>query len=269
MNRRNNRLLWLPFLLLLLGCEEVVEVDLEESEPRLVIEASLIWNLDSEDLPLYIRISETAPYFSDEMPPAVGALVSVSTESGEEYNFEEAEPGVYYHAGFVPLLEEDYVLEVEYEEEFYTATERLYSVPELEFVEQTDNGGFGGEDAEFKVFYTDPGQEENFYLFRFYHEKVSLQIYDDEFTNGNRTFAFFSEDEVQSGDQVLFEIQGISRRFFEYMYILRSQAGTSGGPFQTPPTSVRGNIINTSTPENYAYGYFRLSYSDYLSYQVK
>jgi len=259
----------LSCLLLFCSCEEVVEIDLEETEPRLVIEASLVWNHENDDLPLYILVSKTAPFFSESMPPAVGAAVKVTTDEGDEYIFEETQPGIYTHEGFTPVLEQDYHLEVAYEEAIYKATESLQTVPELEFVEQTDNGGFSGEDIELKVFYTDPAAEDNYYLFHFYHEMASLQIYDDEFTNGNRTFAFFSDEELKKGDQVLFEVQGISRRFYEYMYILRSQAGTNGGPFQTQPTVARGNIINVTDPDNFVYGYFRLSMSDYFPYEVK
>ena len=234
-----------------------------------MIEASLVWNQENPDLPLYIKLSETAPFFSNTMPPVEAAIVTVTSDAGEEYIFEETQPGVYTHEGFTPTPDEYYHLQIEYKEELYTASESLQPVPELEYVEQTDNGGFSGDEVELKVYYTDPAAEDNYYLFRLYHEMISLQIYDDEFTNGNRTFAFFSDEDLKKGDEVLFEIQGISRRFYEYMYILRSQAGSNAGPFQTQPTVARGNIINQSNPENFAFGYFRLSMSDYLPYQVK
>ena len=142
-------------------------------------------------------------------------------------------------------------------------------VTSLEDVEQSTGGGFAGDEIELKVYYTDPAETKDYYLFRFIHQDLSIQIYEDEFTNGNRTFAYFSDEDIKSGDEVRFEVQGISRRFYEYMFILRSQAGTGGGPFQTQPTTVRGNLINLTNPQNFALGYFRVSESDSLNYTVE
>ena len=260
------------FILLLLGitsCEEVVDIDLEESEPRLVIEASLVWNEENESNFQIIKLSFTAPYFDEEIPPATGALVKVSTDTGEEYLFEEVKDGIYQNDRLVPKENINYQLEVIYGEEVYTATEQYIPTPDLLFVEQ-ELGGFSGDEYEFKVYYEDPADRENFYLFRYLNERFNIQIYDDEFTNGNQTFAFFNDEDAAPGDLVLFEIQGISKGFYEYMFILRSQSGNAnGGPFQTQPSIVRGNIVNQTNPDNFPFGYFRLSEVDVLTYEVE
>ncbi len=257
------------FFLVFNSCEDVVEVDLEQSAPRLVVEASLLWNKDRENQSQYIILTTTAPYFDDEIPAAEGATVSVFAPDGTEFVFQETETGIFLNEEILPATEGTFELVVTYQNEIYSATERFIPTPALEEIVQVDNRGFSGEETEFRIFYTDPAGEENYYLFRFFHEKLSLQIYDDEFTDGNRTFAFFSEEDVNPGDKVGFEIQGISQRFYNYLYLLRSQSGTAGGPFQTQPTLVRGNILNTTNPENYSFGYFRLSEADYITYTVK
>jgi hypothetical protein len=54
------------------------------------------------------------------------------------------------------------------------------------------------------------------------------------------------------------------------MSILLSIAGNNGGgPFQSPPATVRGNIINTTNPSNYALGYFSLSEMDTKNYTIE
>lgn len=255
--------------LVLISCEDVVEVDLEESAPRLVVEASLIWNTDHERQSQYIILTTTAPYFDKEIPPATDATISVFAPDGTEFIFEEREAGVYSNEEILPATEGAFELVITYQGEVYKATERYVTTPELEEVVQEDNRGFSGEETEFRLFYTDPQGEDNYYLFRFTHTKLSLQIYDDEFTDGNRTFAFFSEEDVDPGDKVGFEIQGISQRFYNYLFLLRSQSGTAGGPFQTQPTLVKGNIVNTTSPDNFAFGYFRLSQADSMTYTVQ
>ena len=262
------RILLLLMLLSLVSCEEVVDVELEESAPRLVIEASLLWNQDLQENVQVIRLTTTAPYFQDEIPPAPGATVTIFTETGEEYIFREMADGIFTHENIPPLMDLEYQLVITYQDDIYVATEEFIPVPELDFVEQS-LGGFAGDELEFKVFYRDPAEMENYYLFRYINERISLQIYEDEFTNGNQTYAFFGDEDAEPGDVVGFEIQGISEGFYEYMYILRSQSGTAGGPFQTQPSIVRGNIVNTTNPDNFPFGYFRLSGTNFLTYEVQ
>lgn len=263
------KLIYFLLFILLVSCEEVVEVDLEQSAPRLVIEASLLWDIEREDEIQYIKLTTTAPYFDEEIPTGQGAMVSVFTPDGTEYFFKEEEPGIYTNNEVPASLTGEYELLVRYKDEEYRATEEFIETPQIEEVTQLNDRGFSGDETEFRLFYTDPPGEENFYLFRFFHDQLALQIYNDEFTDGSRSFAFFSEEDISAGSKVGFEIQGISERFYEYLYILRSQSGTAGGPFQTQPTLVRGNIINVTNPENFAFGYFRLSQADFVTYTVK
>lgn len=264
------KLIFIYFVILgLSSCEEVVEVDLEQSEPRLVIEASILTVKDIATSPQFIRLTLTTAYFDEIIPPATGASVIITDDDSRTYIFEEVDPGTYINENFIPEIGKTYYLEIIYEEEIYQASETFFPVVPIDYIEQDNSGGFGGEDIELKAFYTDPPEPGNFYLFRFMHEELSLQIYDDEFTNGNQTFAFYSDEDLSPGDVVNFEIQGISRRFYEYMFILRSQAGVGGGPFETQPTTVRGNIINTTNPDNFPFGYFRLSETDQLRYTVE
>lgn len=252
------------------SCEDVVQIDLEEGEPRLVVEGSILKHRDSSSpTGQFIRLSLTTPFYSDEIPSAVEASVEIYDETGNIFEFREAEPGLYINENFNPDVNTSYELKIVYEDEVYSATETFMTVPQLEYIEQNNNGGFLGDEIEFRAYYTDPEDTTNFYLFRFLHENLSLQIYDDKFTNGNQTFAVFADEDLVVGDTVIIENQGISKRFYEYMYILRSQAGSGGGPFQTQPTTVRGNIVNTTNADNFPFGYFRLSEVDELIYTVR
>lgn len=256
-------------LMILVSCEDVIEPDLEESAPRLVVEASLIWDADRTENPQYITLTTTTSYFSDEVPPAEGAEVFLYGPNGEIHSFEEIESGVFRNDGFTPESDAEYELQIFYNGEEYRATERLVPTVELQYVEQINNGGFIGDEIELRAFYTDPAGIENYYLFQFYHDGLSLQLASDDFTDGNQTFARYSDEDLESGDIVSIYVQGLSERFYQYMNLLLSQTGSRGGPFQTQPTTVRGNVVNVTNPENFAFGYFRLSGSNMLSYQVQ
>ena len=63
---------------------------------------------------------------------------------------------------------------------------------------------------------------------------------------------------------------GISKAFYEYMNILLHQnSEEGGGPFETTPATVRGNCINETNPDNFHFGYFRLSEVDEITYIVE
>ncbi|UJH91168.1 DUF4249 domain-containing protein [Antarcticibacterium sp. 1MA-6-2] len=264
-----NKYLIICTLFIIAGCEEVVDIDLEESTPKLVIEASLLKVKSIPDTPHYIILTKTAPFFEEEIPPATEAEVKVTDSDGQVYIFEEIDPGLYRNEVLEAEPGKSYHLQINYLNETYEATSTYTPVADLEYVEQNNEGGFNGDDIELRAFYTDPPEIGNYYLFRFLYDELSLQIYEDEFINGNRSFAVFTNEDLKEGDRVSFEIQGISRRYYEYLFILRSQAGSGGGPFQTQPTVVRGNIVNTTNPANFPLGFFRVSEVDRLHYTVE
>jgi hypothetical protein len=259
------------FLLVLLSfsCEEVIQVDLEESEPRLVIEASLLWFKGTPGTQQEIRISRTTAFYNEENEIVETAEVKVISENEEVYNFTHQENGIYINNNFKPELNLRYNLQVIHEEQLYTASEKLIPVSSIDSVEQTAGGGFSGNDIEIKAYYSDPEDEENYYLFKFRDENVSLELYEDEFTNGNQIFGYYSNEDIEQGDLIQIEIQGISKSYYEYLFILRSQIGSNdGGPFETMPATVKGNIINTDDQNKYPFGYFRLSQVDSTSFTI-
>ena len=258
----------------LTNCEDVIDVDLNTAPPRLVIDASINWFKNTSGNEQSIRLSLTAPFFDDSVPPANGAIVQVSDSNNTIFNFiEEGTTGIYRNNNFTPVIDETYTLTVVYEGETYTGTETLKSVVSIDFVEQEDEGGFSGEDIELKAFYTDPANIENFYFFEFISDiptVPTLEVYEDRFTDGNQIFGFYTEEDLEAGDLVTIRNYGVSQRFYEFMFVLLQQGSEeSGGPFETQPATVRGNCVNTTNPENFPFGYFRLSEVDELIYTVQ
>lgn len=259
---------------LVASCEDVIDVKLKNSEPKLVIDAALNWEKETDGRSQFIRLSLTAPFFDNTVPPATGATVRVTDSNNNTFNFiEDEETGIYRNESFIPELNGVYNLNIDYNNEVYTATERLTSVVPIDFIEQKNNGGFSSEEIEIKAFYTDPENIENFYLFEFLlldRNSSSLEVYEDEFTNGNQIFAFYSDDELETGDEILVRNFGLSERTYEFFNILLQQTDEdSGDPFQTQPATVRGNCINQTNPDNFPLGYFRLSETDSFSYTIE
>ncbi len=266
------QLFWLlPFLIW--SCEDVIDVELENAKPRLVIDASLNWIKGTSGNAQSIQLSLTTPYFSNEIVPATGAIVSVSNNNTTYPFIEEGETGIYKTGTFQPQLNASYTLNIEYNNETYTATTVLKPVVPIDYIEQKNDGGFAGDEIEIKAFYNDPVETEDFYLFEFVlfdNNKISLEVYDDEFTNGNEIFAFFSDSSLNPGDEITIRNYGITQRTFEYFNLLLQQTDDEAGdPFQTQPATLRGNCINQTNPDNFPLGYFKASETDVFTYTVQ
>ena len=262
------------FSLLSTACQDVIDVNLKTTKPRLVIDADIHWENGTSGRNQTIKLSLTAPYFNNTVPPATGATIRISNSSNTIFNFiEEDNSGIYKNDSFIPAIGELYNLNILYDNETYISQETMISVSPIEFVEQKNNGGFSGEEIEIKAFYTDPENIDNFYLFDFIDlEKntSSLEVYDDVFIDGNQIFAFYTNENLESGNELLIRSSGISERTFNFFNILLQQTDEdSGDPFQTQPATVRGNCVNETNPDNFPLGYFRVSESDVFSYTIK
>lgn len=254
------------------SCEDVIDVDLETSEPRLVVEASINWLKNTPGNHQQIRLSKTAPYYETGVLPANGAVVTIGDDEGNLFIFTESEmTGIYETENFLPELNKTYYLTIEYEGETYTGNEILIPVVEIEYAEQDIAPGFSDDEIEIKAYFTDPADTENYYLYNFEVDtKYTLDVYKDEFFNGNRFFAYYSNEDLEPNDEIIIHGYGISERYYNFMFTLLSQTSDQGGgPFETQPATVRGNIVNETNSENFAFGYFRLSEVDEFIYIVR
>lgn len=256
-----------------ISCEEVVNVDLKTAEPRLVVDANIDWQKGTDGKTQTIKLTTTAGYYDTVIPAATGAIVSVSSSANEVFDFIEDTPGTYVCQSFVPKINEVYTLTIVYQGETYTATETLLATPTIKRVEQRNDGGFTGEDIEIKFFFDDFPNETNYYFAAIKNPKKAIPQYgvlEDRYFQNNEMPIIYSDPDLTSGDVLPSRLYGISKTYFNYMNILLAQTGvTSGGPFTTPPATVRGNIVNQTNFDNYALGYFRLGEMEFLEYTVE
>ncbi|HLV62533.1 DUF4249 domain-containing protein [Galbibacter sp.] len=256
--------------LVFLSCEEVVDVDLSTEDPRLVVEASINWSKDTDGKHQRITLSQTTPYFETGLSPATGAIVYIENAQGQRYDFnEEANSGIYTTDHFNAQENMSYTLFIQYKDQLYQGKEAMVTVTDLTYITQNDGTVFSREYVEIKAYFDDPVDEVNYYFYKFEAEKDhTINVIEDRLLNGNEMFAIFVSEELEKSDQVQVSLYGISRQYYNYMYTLITQSGESMGPFVTQPATVKGNIINTSNPENYALGYFRVSQNDTYIYVV-
>lgn len=259
-------------LLFFTSCEEVVNVDLNTAAPRLVVEASINWQKNTDGSVQKIKLSTTTDFYSKVIPIVTGADVSIKNEANTTFVFTEIpNTGEYQCTNFVPVIGEEYTLTIIYQGTTYTATETMQSVTPIDKIEQKDDAGFSGEDYEIKVFYTDP-LEESFYMVKFFPNIYKSPIYEvsgDEFSNGNQKSWTFTDEDLILGSVMAITHYGISKNYYNYMSKIIPLSGSDGGPFQTTPATVRGNVVNQTNIDNYALGYFSLSEVDVATYTIQ
>ncbi|MCG2611749.1 DUF4249 domain-containing protein [Flavobacterium sp. SM15] len=266
--------LFISFILIT-GCEDVVNVDLKDDQPKLVIDAAIKWQKGTTGENQIIKLSLTNNFYTNEIVPASGATVTVTNSSNTVFDFiESGTTGNYLCTNFVPVVNESYTLTVQYNGAIYTSTSKLYATPPIINVQQETVTGIDGSDLiQIKFFYQDNGAEENYYLITVVNPNKVIPEYgalSDEFFQGNVMFGFYASDKTNPGITLLLQVQGISKSYYNYMNKLITIASTnSGNPFATPPVTLRGNIINQTNQNDFPLGYFSLGETDTRNYLVQ
>jgi len=253
-----------------LSCEEVIDVELDTSSTRLVVDASINRELDGGSVFRSIKLSETAPFFDDEIPVVTDAVVTIISDNGEVFNFEHEVDGV-YTSSIVPENDINYTLTIVHNGETYTATTTLQTVAPLEEVTQNNEGGFTGDMIEVEIAFTDPANINNFYFFEALSSRGNERdSFSDEFFDGNTIQGLYLADDLEAGDVISFNLYGVDEQFYNFMFALLQQGSDEGGgPFETQPATIRGNIINETNSDNFPLGYFRISELSSTVYTVE
>lgn len=273
--KNKNILLSLLCLTLLFSCEKVIDVNLINETPRLVVDAGLTFTKGTDGKNQSILLSTTTGFFDKEIPKISGATIFVNNSANARFDFLEEinTKGKYTCTNFVPVIGETYQLTIIYNGETYTAQEKLIGVNKIENIEQRSDLGIAKDEYGIKVNFQDPALENNYYLTRHvtpFQPFPFLEVFDDRFFQGNIGFGLFSNDKLKLGDSLEVSISGISQRYFDYLKKLISTASSGGGPFQpTPSSTIRGNVINQTKESNYCLGYFSISEVDRVIYVIK
>ena len=103
--------------------------------------------------------------------------------------------------------------------------------------------------TEVLITFTDDVNDDNFYLIDFGFNKFVVSS--DEFYKGKQhTISYIYDRELPSGTEVTVSLMGIDRSFFNYMTKLLEQSDDEIDLFQTPVSTLRGNIINVTEIDN-------------------
>lgn len=244
--------LLLPILLMAIpSCKRVIDIDISNSEQKLVIEGKLT-NVSGIQT---INITKTVAYNDANVyPPVTGATVSIGSTTGT-VTFKETQPGVYSTtANYRGRSGTAYTLTVKTGDQTYVATSAMPSQVMLDSL--NINGlSFGKKTVKtVSVFYHDPPDQVNQYNFLMFVNGVQVkQVFtvNDNLTNGRivNSTLYQYDIELKTGDKVEVEMQCIDKYVYNYWYNLSQQGGNGPNNSATPSNP-------TSNISNGALGYF-------------
>ncbi|QNM86823.1 DUF4249 domain-containing protein [Polaribacter pectinis] len=260
----------LPVFILLFfaNCEKVIDVDVPSIDPKLIIDASFEVYFDESPVTAnsVVKLRLSADYFDESIPTVANADVFLTDLTNNTIiNFSDANLDGDYEpdSNFIPADNIVYELTVIYNNETYKGKATKIKSTPLTSVVQGDRSLLSGKEVELKVDFTDDGTLENYYLFQF-TDQIFLTIEDRFFNGADYNFSYFlQEDEIELPTNITVKMSGISKEYYTYFRILLEQSGVNaGGPFQSVPSSLLGNMINTTNEANFPLGYFNIGETD-------
>lgn len=261
----------LSALIALFSCEQVIDLKLNSPERKLVVEGRIEKAKKNTISRQTIKLSVISDFFDSSTPPAAtGAVLWVNSDQGTRYDFQETEDGLYVHEDLIAESGVNYTLNIVWEGQEFQGMETLIEVPAIDSIYQLSFKSNLFEDAGIKVAldFTDPDNEENFYLWETYIDGDLVVLPDpgnkfnliakDDFFDGQLVDGYLPNEEViiDPGSMTTVKQLALSQNAFTYYYSIFDQAGKNGSILDTPPAAIRGNIVNLTHPEDYPLGYF-------------
>ncbi|MGB0294080.1 MAG: DUF4249 family protein [Flavobacteriaceae bacterium] len=258
---------YLFYLFLIIACEEVVEIDLKNTNPALVVDGLIKVSKENNSIESGIILSKTNGFYDSTVEYVDNATVRI-IDNVQNSSYEitqsrpEARPGV-YDSGFPEFqVDEEYELQIIYEGEEYSSTATYVPTATIDNIEISRVDVLNEERTRVILNLANPPKERNFYLANFFG---NLEVIQDEFyENQEVAYPYFFEEESFTGLKV--QVFGIDRNFFIYLTQLIDQSAddenSRGNPFGTPPSELIGNIRNNTRPSKQVYGYFSISQFD-------
>lgn len=253
-----NLLLLLQFIpLFFLGsaCQKVINVDLNEAAPKIVIEGLI----NDRRGPYSVTISRSGSYFNQPVLPSVSdAAVTISDDLGNTDSLREVTPGMYVTSRLRGIPGTTYTLKVLADNVLYTATTSMLNHVNIDSVKLVKSDfqhfDFAGDPnkvhVEIHCYFRDP-LEKNFYRVRLLkNDSINTQsyrLYDDQYTNGELTELRVSN--AEAGNTYRIELMSIDKSTYNY-YRTLADLLYNNPFFGSTPANPMTNL------DNGALGYF-------------
>lgn len=253
---------------LLTSCTKTINLDLNSSDPKIVIEG----NVSDGAGPHLVRLTESVNFSDENNFPAVsGAFVVINDNLGNKDTLQEAGSGYYYTTTLQGVSGRTYTLRVNAKGKSFEAVSSMPTKINLDSITFLKSA-FGNPNPGDEVYvpaprFVDPLQEKNWYRFIVtLNDTIDKSIFvdNDNLINGlpYQRPIFSGELFPKKNDSVAIEMHCIDQVTYDYFYSLNASIGQ--GPSATTPANPVTNIKGEG-----ALGYFSAHTTQRLKVQVK
>ena len=247
------------------ACEEVIILELNSSEQRIVIEA----NIDATNGLCKVELSKSGDFYeTNNFDKVFGADITINTSAGNSYSLIDKGNGSYTTENIVVTPNEtvDIIIKLTDNQEFFANAIVPFPVliSDIKFEKKILapgglGGGHGGEkDNEYSlsVLWNDSVDEKNYNRIKIYnngeYQSEIYALYNDKLQNGNSINMPIIRQSFALGDTINVALLSCNKSYFDYFADI---ANSDGRGFSAPtPYNPNGNI------EGNALGYFGIWY---------
>lgn len=236
-------------LMILSSCTEEIDIDLNSSDPQIVIQGSVSTTGES-----VIKITESVNFDeSNDFPNVRNAFVEITDNLGNSEILLESSEGIYSTTSFGGVEGRTYSLNVQIDDKTLESVSNIPNHVSFDslIVNKATVPGFPGAQEndlyyEVRVQYKDPADEVNFYRFVeiVNNEITNSYVFDDRLNNGEYVTVLllnFSR-ELVPGDVLEIEMQCIDEFVYEYFNSFGNTQGSSATP-ANPYTNIIGSEL--------------------------
>jgi len=229
------------------SCQDVINLDLSNSSPEIVIDGSISNFMDS----VKVKVTMTTDYYTPTaITPVTDAEVSISDDAGNLYQLTGKPDGTYFITSLAGIPERTYTLKVKTTDNQYTATSKMPDLVPLDSLSLEYSINDYGEHVPEAIlcYIKDPGGIANYYRVKvfkndtLYSPDNGYSIYNDKYFDGNTTnlrirLSRIGITHINHFDKFIVQVIGIEQSAYEYFNVLREIID-------------QGGILSVSTPAN-------------------
>lgn len=237
------------FSIFLYACEDVIDIELNSVEARLVIEAKLYDQL----LPATVILTKTNDFFDSLTYNSVsGAEIYISDNIGNRVRIPETDSVGIYQLEYFGEIGKTYTLTIESEGELYIASAKMKPSLKIDSLSvKYHNAGIPYFEAGYELtcHIKDSANVSEYALLNLYQNfepSFNIYLFEDTYVDGlGFAFKFFA-DNFQTGDTALVQMLSCEKNVYDYLLTYAEIAGDfydSGGTPYNPTSNISNNAL--------------------------
>jgi hypothetical protein len=246
-----------------IGCQKIVSIDLNNANPRLVIEGIVT----DQPGPYSVKLSMSGDYFAPSLyfPPVSNALIVMTDNFGQTDTLKENTSGTYLSSTLLGVPGSTYTLYVSSQGKQYNATSSMPKKVLIDTLYSVVRNQSRGEGPGYDIYvaFKDPPELGNYYRINATSSVViptdsidgrRYRLYTDKLTNGNEMQERIRAGRlVVTGDTITVDLMSIDKAAYDYYNTLNDILMSDRAPTSLSPANPTTNINNGSLGHFAAY----------------